>query len=89
MIAASSKDRSIVSIDRLKVDEVERFVAVAYIKKPQFGPASITVNGLTWGGAAEPAFLVQTSCAMQIDGRDIPTQDLDVKALYEQKILGK
>ena len=89
MIAASSKDRSTVSIDRLKVDEVERFVAVAYIKKPQFGPASITVNGLTWGGAAEPAFLVQTSCAMQIDGRDIPTQDLDVKALYEQKILGK
>jgi hypothetical protein len=89
MIAASSKDRSTVSIDRLKVDEVERFVAVAYIKKPQFGPASITVNGLTWGGAAEPAFLVQTSCAMQIDGREIPQRDIDVKALYEQKILGK
>ncbi len=89
MIAASSKDRSTVNIERLTVDAVERFVAVAYIKKPQFGPASMTVDGLTWNGDGQPSFLVQTDCSLQVDERTIPTADLDVKALYEQKILGK
>ena len=89
MIAASSKDHSTVNIQRLSVDTVERFVAVAYIKKPEFGPATMTIDGLTWKGDGEPAFLVQTGCSLKIDNRTIPTADLDVKALYEQKILGK
>lgn len=89
MIAASSKDRSTVSIERLSVDAVERFVAVAYVKKPEFGPSTMTVDGLTWNGGGEPVFLVQTDCTLKIDGRMIQTLDLDVKALYEQKILGK
>ncbi len=89
MIAASSKDHSTVRIERLSVDAVERFVAVAYIKKPEFGPANMTIDGLTWNGDGEPAFLAQTGCSLQIDERTIPTVDLDVKALYEQKILGK
>ncbi|HEB52559.1 MAG TPA: hypothetical protein ENI87_04805 [bacterium] len=89
MIAACAKDRSRATIRGLTVDSVERFVAVAYIKKPEFGAATLKVTGLSYQGTGEPTFLAQTGCTLEIDGVAIPGEELDVKKLYEQKILGK
>jgi hypothetical protein len=49
----------------------------------------MTVTGLHWTGAGPPKHIVQTGCRVTVDGASLPTQDVDVEAMYRQKILGK
>lgn len=88
-IAVASKDRSEATIEGLVVDEVAHFVGAAYIKKLEFGAATIRLTGLQFGGQGEPAFLAQTGCGIQVDGVAIATKDVDVDQLYRDKVLGK
>jgi hypothetical protein len=53
----------------------------AYVKKPEYGPASIEASGVTFGGVKTPA-LVQTRCRIRLNGNACPARDVDVAALY-------
>lgn len=88
-IAAAAKDRSKVTITELTVDAVENFIFAAYIKKPVFGPSQLSATGLHWGGLGHAKHLAQTGCVITVDSQQVVARDLDVEALYRQKVLGK
>ncbi|MEO6595359.1 MAG: right-handed parallel beta-helix repeat-containing protein, partial [Planctomycetota bacterium] len=88
-IAVASKDRSMATIDDLTVDAVEHYVLAAFIKKPQFGGSHMVVKNLHWTGATPALHIAQTGCSIEVDGVTIPTEPIDVEALYRQKVLGK
>lgn len=88
-IAAAAKDRSKVTIADLTVDAVENFVFAAYIKKPEFGASQLVATGLHWGGLGPARHLAQTGCQISVDNQKIAAQDIDVEALYRQRVLGK
>jgi len=88
-IAAAAKDRSELTINGLVVDAVEHFIFAAYIKKPEFGASQLVATGLQWQGAGAAKHLAQTGCAVTVDKQKVATQDIDVDALYRQKVLGK
>ena len=88
-IAVASKDHSRVTLADLTVERVENFVLTAYIKKPEFGASHIDARGLRWTGVGAPKHLAQTGCSITMDGIAVPTQDVDVEALYRDKVLGK
>lgn len=88
-IAAASKDRSHAVLDDLVVDRVEHYVLAAYVKKPEFGASTMVATNLHWTGGGQPQHLAQTGCSIRVDGEQVPTQAVDVEALYRQHVLGK
>lgn len=88
-IAVASKDDSRVVIDGLAVGVVENYTLAAYIKKPEYGPASIDARNVSSRETGRGLHIAQTGCTVSLDGVDLPTRDLDVDALYRQKVLGK
>lgn len=88
-IAAAAKDRSQLQIDGLVVDRVEHYVFAAYVKKPEFGASQLDATRLQWTGGGAPPQLAQTGCRITVDGKDVPTEAIDVEELYRQKVLGK
>jgi hypothetical protein len=54
----------------------------AYIKKPEYGPATIVATNIAITDAATPV-LVQTGSEVTLDGERMETQDVDVDALYD------
>jgi len=88
-IAVAAKDRSSVTLTKLVVERVDHFVFAAYIKKPEFGASRLTATGMSYGGDGAAKHLAQTGCEVVIDGEKVATQDVDVEALYREKVLGK
>ncbi len=108
-IGLAAKDRSEVTIDGLTMGHCEQYAIAVYVKKPEYGPATVRAKGLklqTLGPqtagpqtarpqtagpqtAGRAAFLVQTGCELIVEGKPIPTQSVDVEAMYRDKILGK
>ena len=88
-IAVASKDRSTVTLSNTTVDFVEQFVLAAYIKKPEFGAATMHATGLRYTGSSPAKHLAQTGCTITVDDAAIATEDVDVDKLYKQGILGK
>jgi hypothetical protein len=54
---------------------------MAYVKKPEFGPAGIDARGLTFAGSP-PRVRAQKGSTITIDGAKVATEDLDVAQLY-------
>jgi len=88
-IGIAAKDRSRVVAEGMVIRNAENYALAAFIKKPQFGPSSMKVTGLTIEGSGLGDALAQTGCVLEIDGVAVPTQDLDVDKLYREKILGQ
>lgn len=88
-IAIASKDRSHVDAQRIQVQSVENFVVAAYVKKPEFGPASCTLKELTYGQPGPAPHLAQTGCEVVVDSVTVEPRAVDVDALYEAGVLGK
>ena len=88
-IAVASKDRSAVEIDNLSVTTVEHYVLAAFIKKPEYGPATIHARSITWAQTTPAPHLAQQGCTLTIDGAAIPGVVIDVAELYRRKVLGK
>jgi hypothetical protein len=83
--ALASKDGSYLEATRVTARNVEIAVLAAYIKKPAYGPAWMTVNGLDAGDTPpEQVALVQTRCTIDLDGARIWGWEVDVDALYEK-----
>ncbi len=77
-IGVASKDRSTVFVDGLKLRDSGVGLAV-FVKKPEFGPASMEVIGVTFEGV-ETEYLVETGSHLTVDGRSIAPNCTDVKA---------
>ena len=88
-IGVAAKDGSRVDVEGLVIEEIVNYALTAYIKKPEYTSGSITARGVRFDGSGRGDVLVQTGCQVLIDGVEQTTQDLDVKALYQQKILGQ
>lgn len=88
-IAIASKDMSRVTVDRLTIERAWIAGLAAYIKKMEYGPASIGASYVEFGDDS-PRTLVQRGSSVTIDGDVAAATDLDVPALYSQlEALGK
>jgi hypothetical protein len=82
LTGAASKDASRLEISSSIISNVRVAGMMAYVKKPEYGPASIEANNVQLLGNSSDA-LVQTGSEIKIDGEIIPSSDLDVDELYE------
>jgi hypothetical protein len=86
-IGVASKDLSKALVTQTEIRKARFSALAAYIKKPVYGPASIDARGITVLDT-EKAAVVQKGSTILLDGKAVPTVDLDVEQLYEEKILG-
>ncbi len=83
--ALASKDNSHLEATRVTARNIEIAALAAYIKKPAYGPATLVVNGIDFGGSPpEQVTLVQTGCYIDLEGQRIWGWEVDVDALYEK-----
>jgi len=79
-----SKDLSHVSAQSIAIADVTRAALAAFIKKPAYGPASMTVSDVDFAGVPPERWtLVQTGSWIDLEGSRIWGTDVDVSALYE------
>jgi CotH kinase protein/Right handed beta helix region len=83
-----SKDLSEATVTGMEIHSVVRYALAAYIKKPEFGPATIIADSMKIGSTPLGVALVQNGSSVTLDGQGFPTVTLDVKALYREGILG-
>ncbi|MEA2008498.1 MAG: right-handed parallel beta-helix repeat-containing protein, partial [Chloroflexota bacterium] len=86
-IGIASKDNSTIAADSIIIDSANIAGLAAYIKKPQYGPASLEAVNVEILNTETPA-LCQTESQLSLNGESISAQDFDVDALYEQGVLG-
>ena len=55
---------------------------MAYIKKPEFGSASIEANNISFLGSA-PETRLQNGSSIILDGKNLIEESIDVNQLYE------
>jgi len=80
-----SKDLSQAHLADLTVEGVRIAGLAAYIKKPSYGPASITAERITFLDLPDDRrTLVQTGSWIDLDGARIWGVDVDIEALYEK-----
>jgi hypothetical protein len=80
--ALASKDRSEAAIVKSKIEDVVHVALMAYVKKPEYGPASIRAEELQIERVPRDA-VAQTGSRIAIDGREVETEDVDVDSLYQ------
>ena len=86
-IGVASKDLSEVTISASSIEAAHVAGLAAYIKKPQYGPASITATDIEIIDSSKLAFC-QTESEITLNGENIQSEDFDVDALYKQGVLG-
>lgn len=79
---AAAKDGSRLELSAARIAGASFAGLTAYIKKPEYGPAKISAQDVTMSAVATAA-LAQTDSVIELDGALVPTQDVDVDALYE------
>ncbi|MFQ5610491.1 MAG: hypothetical protein ACE5F8_09530, partial [Woeseiaceae bacterium] len=79
---AASKDASVLRISDSRIANAGFAAMTAYIKKPEYGPASLFASNVVVEDTDTPA-IVQTGSVLTLDGDAVAAQDIDVDALYE------
>lgn len=78
-----SKDLSQTTLDNVTISDVRLAGLAAYIKKPSYGPATMTANAIAFVDVPpERHTLVQTGSWIDLEGVRIWGTDVDVDALY-------
>jgi len=80
-IGAASKDGSELFLSNSKMAEIKKAGLMAYIKKPEYGPAEITAKGLEYDSKVKKA-ISQKGSKIIIGGTEIQSSDLNVQELY-------
>ncbi|MDJ0849927.1 MAG: hypothetical protein QNK04_16280 [Myxococcota bacterium] len=83
-----AKDRSQGTIRSSRLRGIRHAALMAYVKKPEYGPAELHAEGLTVEGAAELA-VAQTGSRVTIDGVPVEEQPFDVDAAYGEGYMRK
>lgn len=86
-IGIASKDLSSVTAEGITIERAQVAGLAAYIKKPQYGPATLTASEVELI-ETETLAMCQTDSRIVLNGEVIPAQDFDVGALYDQGVLG-
>jgi hypothetical protein len=76
------KDNSRLEIDHASFRTIQTAAIMAYIKKPEYGPAHVTARNIELGGNVTPA-IVQSGSLVIIDGEEMATIVVDVDTMYE------
>ena len=79
---AASKDGSRLDISNATIKQAHNAGLMAYIKKPEHGPARIEASNITFVDTAFQT-LAQTGSTIVIDGKPVDSEDVDVEQLYK------
>ncbi|MGC9468128.1 MAG: CotH kinase family protein [Anaerolineae bacterium] len=80
-----SKDRSGLTASNVTLQNIRLAGLAAYIKKPAYGPATLSAVGVDFGNVPpEKQTLVQTRCYIDLEGERRWGTEVDVDALYEK-----
>ena len=79
---AVSKDGSQLVLSQSAIVDARVAGLMAYIKKPEFGPARLEAEGISFAGAA-PAALAQNGSSISLEGRDLAGENIDIDSLYD------
>jgi len=82
-IGLASKDLSLVNISDSEISGSTVAGLAAYQKKSEYGPASIQATSIRFSDTRDIS-LVQTGSSINLDGKDIPSAEVDMNKLYEQ-----
>lgn len=82
---AVSKDGSSLHIRSAVIRGTTIAALMSYVKKPEFGGASLVAEQLTISDATKPAW-VQHGNILEIDGERLSSEDMDVDALYRSSM---
>ena len=86
-IGVASKDLSSIVIIDSEIRNARFAGLAAYIKKPVYGPATITARNVQIIDSAQLC-VAQVGSTIQLNGETVEQQDLDVDRLYAEGILG-
>jgi hypothetical protein len=86
-IGIASKDLSSVLVNGTTIAHAKHTALAAFVKKPEYGPATIDADELTIIDTSVHA-MVQTNSMVKVNGVTLDTNDLNVDALYAQGVLG-
>ena len=86
-IGIASKDSSTVSINDSIISKANHMALAAFVKKPEYGPATIKANKLTVSDT-NLISIVQTDSTVILNGVTQDTTEINVNDLYAQGILG-
>jgi hypothetical protein len=86
-IGMAAKDLSRIIAQNVTIINAKNVGLTAYIKKPQFGPGYLEVNGLTVDNV-KTLYMIQNGNTGLLDGKTLKTIEMNVKALYQSKFLG-
>ncbi len=78
----ASKDRSRLRASGISIRGARFAALTAYIKKPEYGGATIIADDITIDGAERDS-LVQFGSRIVMAGKDVAAQDIDIDALYD------
>lgn len=88
-IGIAAKDASDVDVRDFRITGARHYGLAAFVKKPEFGPSRLEAVRLTIEASGLGDTLVQTGCEVIWEGERLATRELDVEALYRDKILGQ
>ncbi len=78
-----SKDLSQAEVIDTEIVHPRIAALAAYVKKPTYGPATLTADGIRFVETDEAhRTLVQAGCTLRLEGERIPGRAIDVGALY-------
>ena len=80
-IGAASKDGSHLSISNSNIKYANIAGLMAYVKKPEYGPAAIDAHDITFTGTDVHA-KAQKGSSITLEGKQIETVKMDIKRLY-------
>jgi hypothetical protein len=83
-----SKDHSRGEIRDSVISEIAHVALMAYVKKPQYGPAELEARGNRISGVGRLA-IAQTGSRVVLDGKAVPEEDIDVDRLYKEGYMRK
>ena len=78
----ASKDRSTLTASKISIRGAKFAALTAYIKKPEYGGATIIADDVSIAGG-NTRNLVQNGSRIVLAGRELDTQDIDIDALND------
>jgi hypothetical protein len=82
-VAFAAKDRSRGELRDSTIDGITHAALMAYVKKPEYGPAELEARDNRITGVARLA-VAQTGSRVVVDGEVIPESDVDIDRLYRE-----
>jgi hypothetical protein len=80
-----SKDNSQIRLSQIALEDINTAGFAAYIKKPEYGPATISVQNVNFGQLSPDKYtLVQTGSWIDLDTERIWGSDIDIDMLYNE-----